>query len=270
MVAAGPGPPGEHALISLLALNGLRVSEAIGADIEHLGLERGHWTLVITRKGGKVVTIPLAPARRRADRPPGRPPRRDHQECRSAHAAARIHHRQFGCRGPVARRAGSRLPCGPQDHDAIRPGPRQPGPARDLYCRRLRRRRRPVAPASGQQFRLTAATVRRTSAKPSASGNRSQPSAEREPPLCIYCRAATGPSACGHIWSIWVPVVPGPDGPWCSLVWLACADELASGSAGPVARTRRAQLCAMTRTPLPRRDRMIESRPRLPCRFRRG
>ncbi len=42
LVAAGLGPPPEHALISLLALNGLRVSEATGADIEHLGLERGH------------------------------------------------------------------------------------------------------------------------------------------------------------------------------------------------------------------------------------
>jgi integrase len=61
LVAAGLGPPGEHALISLLALNGLRVSEAASADIEHLGLERGHRTLIITRKGGKVVTIPLAP-----------------------------------------------------------------------------------------------------------------------------------------------------------------------------------------------------------------
>jgi integrase len=61
LVAAGLGPPAEHALISLLALNGLRVSEATGADIEHLGLERGHRTLVTTRKGGKVVTIPLAP-----------------------------------------------------------------------------------------------------------------------------------------------------------------------------------------------------------------
>jgi integrase len=46
----------EHALISLLVLNGLRVSEATGADIEHLGLECGHRTLTITRKGGKVVT----------------------------------------------------------------------------------------------------------------------------------------------------------------------------------------------------------------------
>ena len=35
----------DHALISLLALNGLRVSEAIGADVEDLGLERGHRTL---------------------------------------------------------------------------------------------------------------------------------------------------------------------------------------------------------------------------------
>jgi integrase/recombinase XerD len=66
LVAAGLGPPPEYALISLLALNGLRVSEATGADIEHLGLERGHRTLIITRKGGKVVTIPLAPRTARA------------------------------------------------------------------------------------------------------------------------------------------------------------------------------------------------------------
>jgi integrase len=66
LVAAGLGPHLEHALISLLALNGLRVSETTGADIEHLGLERGHRTLTITRKGGKVVTIPLAPRTARA------------------------------------------------------------------------------------------------------------------------------------------------------------------------------------------------------------
>ena len=35
LVAAGLGPPLEHALSSLLALNGLRVSEATSADIEH-------------------------------------------------------------------------------------------------------------------------------------------------------------------------------------------------------------------------------------------
>jgi len=66
LVAAGLGPPAEHALISLLALNGLRVSEATGADIEHLGLDRGHRTPTITRKGGKIVAIPLAPRTARA------------------------------------------------------------------------------------------------------------------------------------------------------------------------------------------------------------
>jgi integrase/recombinase XerD len=37
LVAAGLGTATEHALVSLLALNGLRVSEATSADIEHLG-----------------------------------------------------------------------------------------------------------------------------------------------------------------------------------------------------------------------------------------
>jgi len=53
-------------MVSLLALNGLRVSEATGADIEALGPEGGHRTLVIARKGGKIVTIPLAPRTARA------------------------------------------------------------------------------------------------------------------------------------------------------------------------------------------------------------
>jgi integrase/recombinase XerD len=66
LVDAGLAGARDHALISLLALNGLRVSEAIGADIEDLGLERGHRTLTIMRKGGKVVTIPLAPRTARA------------------------------------------------------------------------------------------------------------------------------------------------------------------------------------------------------------
>ncbi len=66
LVAAGLAGARDHALISLLALNGLRVSEAIGADIENLGLERGHRTLTIQRKGGKVVTVPLAPRTARA------------------------------------------------------------------------------------------------------------------------------------------------------------------------------------------------------------
>jgi site-specific recombinase XerD len=64
LVAAGLGSPPEHALISLLALNGLRVSEATGADIEHLGLERGHRTLTITVRAAR-----LSPSRSPAHRP---------------------------------------------------------------------------------------------------------------------------------------------------------------------------------------------------------
>ena len=56
----------DHALISLLAINALRVSEALGADIEALGIERGHRTLTALRKGGKTVVIPLAPRTARA------------------------------------------------------------------------------------------------------------------------------------------------------------------------------------------------------------
>jgi len=61
LVQAGLAGGRDHALACLLALNGLRISEALGADIQHLAVERGHRTLTITRKGGKIVTIPLAP-----------------------------------------------------------------------------------------------------------------------------------------------------------------------------------------------------------------
>ncbi len=60
LVQAGLGSARDHALASLLALNGLRVSEALGADIENLDFERGHRTLKIVRKGGKRAIVPLA------------------------------------------------------------------------------------------------------------------------------------------------------------------------------------------------------------------
>ena len=66
LVATGIGTADEHALISLVPLIGLRVSEATGADIEPLGPERGHRTLAIARKGGKRAFIPLAPRTARA------------------------------------------------------------------------------------------------------------------------------------------------------------------------------------------------------------
>jgi site-specific recombinase XerD len=61
LVAAGLAGARDYALVSLLALNGLRISEALGADIDALGLERGHRTLTVRRKGAKIVTMPLAP-----------------------------------------------------------------------------------------------------------------------------------------------------------------------------------------------------------------
>ena len=66
LIQAGLAGGRDHALACLLALNGLRISEALGSDIEHLGVERGHRTLTIRRKGGKIVTIPLAPRTARA------------------------------------------------------------------------------------------------------------------------------------------------------------------------------------------------------------
>jgi site-specific recombinase XerD len=41
LVQAGLAGGRDHGLACLLALNGLRISEALNADIEHLGLERG-------------------------------------------------------------------------------------------------------------------------------------------------------------------------------------------------------------------------------------
>jgi site-specific recombinase XerD len=61
LVQAGLGTPRDHALVTLLALNGLRISEALNADVADLGVDRGHRTVRIVRKGGKHVTIPLAP-----------------------------------------------------------------------------------------------------------------------------------------------------------------------------------------------------------------
>jgi site-specific recombinase XerD len=66
LVQAGLGTARDHALIALLALNGLQVSEALGADIGDLDADRGHRTLRIVRKGGKHVTIPIAPRTARA------------------------------------------------------------------------------------------------------------------------------------------------------------------------------------------------------------
>jgi integrase/recombinase XerD len=112
LVTASLAGARDHALLSLLALNGLRVSEAIGANIEHLGLERGHRTLRIVRKGGKHVTVPMAPRTARAidlavgERSEGPIFTTSTGQRLDRHHAARIVRR-------VARRAGLRKRVGP-------------------------------------------------------------------------------------------------------------------------------------------------------------
>jgi integrase/recombinase XerD len=56
----------SRALVTLLALNGLRVDEALSRDVEHLDVERGHRVLRLRRKGGARATAVLSPPTVRA------------------------------------------------------------------------------------------------------------------------------------------------------------------------------------------------------------
>lgn len=78
--AADAHSPRWGALVSLLAYNGVRIDEALGADVADYTYQRGHRVLRITRKGGRSSTEPLAPPTVRAldaylddDHPPDGP-----------------------------------------------------------------------------------------------------------------------------------------------------------------------------------------------------
>jgi len=58
--------PRWGALVSLLAYNGVRIDEALRADVADYTYQRGHRVLRITRKGGRSSTEPLAPPTVRA------------------------------------------------------------------------------------------------------------------------------------------------------------------------------------------------------------
>jgi integrase/recombinase XerD len=59
--AADAHSPRSSAAVGLLILSGLRVSEALGADVRDLATDTGHRVLLITRKGGKAGKVAMPP-----------------------------------------------------------------------------------------------------------------------------------------------------------------------------------------------------------------
>ena len=53
--------PRSAALVSLLTFCGLRISEALNAEVRDYGHDHGHRVLKVTRKGGKPARVALAP-----------------------------------------------------------------------------------------------------------------------------------------------------------------------------------------------------------------
>jgi len=163
-----------YAMACLLLLNGLRVSEVCGIDIDDLAEERWHHTVTIHGKGDKDATIPLAPRTRAAveqavdgrDAGPllrnqwGNRMTRNNVAAAVATLAARagitrrmtphtLRHAAITAaqrRRAPARRAGLRPTRRPQDHHALRPQPPQPRPPRHLRHRPVHRRLRVETP----------------------------------------------------------------------------------------------------------------------------
>lgn len=52
----------NYAFVALLVFCGLRVSEALGADVDDLGSARGHRVISVIGKGDKPRTVPMPPA----------------------------------------------------------------------------------------------------------------------------------------------------------------------------------------------------------------
>lgn len=66
LAVAEADSPRSAALVALLVLGGLRISEALSADVADLGHDHGHRTLTIRAKGGAETKVPLAPIVARA------------------------------------------------------------------------------------------------------------------------------------------------------------------------------------------------------------
>jgi site-specific recombinase XerD len=57
--AARLAGPIEHALVALLGLSGLRISEACGLNVDSLKIEQGYDTIRFIGKGAKAAIVPL-------------------------------------------------------------------------------------------------------------------------------------------------------------------------------------------------------------------
>jgi integrase/recombinase XerD len=61
LIYAAQHSPRSLALVSLLTFCGLRISEALNAEVRDYGQDHGHRVLKVTRKGGKTARVALAP-----------------------------------------------------------------------------------------------------------------------------------------------------------------------------------------------------------------
>src|SRR3954454_2940875 len=61
LAAASAHSRRSAALVSVLVFCGLRISEALGADVRDYGHDSAHRVLKVTRKGGKTARVPLPP-----------------------------------------------------------------------------------------------------------------------------------------------------------------------------------------------------------------
>jgi integrase/recombinase XerD len=66
LVAAQSDGPRSTALVTLLAVNGLRITEGLSRNVEHLRWDEGHRVLLLDRKGGKRAKAPLSAVTSRA------------------------------------------------------------------------------------------------------------------------------------------------------------------------------------------------------------
>jgi len=166
LAAARTSGPNDHALVCLLGMLGLRVSEACATDITDIRYEAGYELLHVLGKGAKPADIPLpipvlravreavdgrttgadpADPDRTADGPSRSQPRADpgssrrwhHPPDQPARSAPHVLHHRAGRRHRHPRHAVRDAPRRPTHHHALRPSPQEPRPTPQLHPRRL-------------------------------------------------------------------------------------------------------------------------------------